>query len=273
MSKFALAAFTATGLALLASAKTAVSTNAYAIAEFTCSSTNTIICVPWTGYTSDGKPTLDLLVNRLVSPRNLTTGDLVIKLDGADYLAWSLEDVAGSTTGEREWQAINTVSSEIIDSLTKSELNENTDTGTEKCGLGVWLIRQDPTKSFYLNGQWTKSYAPIQVAQGSAEANALTMLANPNNAETKVNDLTWSGVAAGDVIILTTDSSMTHYCQWDATKSQWYYTAKEKVVKGKITTTKTVAHYDLTVPAGVGFWYRSAGGQPTVNWSDLDKTE
>lgn len=269
MKTFTLAVLAA-GAALLAQAETAVSTNTYALVELNSSATNTIICVPWKGYTSDGKPTKDLAVDRLVLPRNLTTGDLLIKLDGSDYLAWSLEEVEGSATGERAWQPITTVDATVVDSVTKSQLKTNDGTGTATCGLGVWLIRKDPTKPFYLHGQWTSTYDKVTVAKGSADAYAFTMLANPNREATEINKLDWSGVDPNDVIVINTDKLTSRDCTWNATKGQWYYSTKEvaKVV-GKITTYKTVSHYDLVVPAGVGFWYRSAGGEPTVDWSDL----
>ena len=257
-------AFLAVGAALLAQAETAVSANTYAVVELSSTATNTIICVPWTGYTSDGKSTKDLAVDRLVLPRNLTTGDLLIKLDGFDYLAWSLEEVEGSATGERAWQPITTVDATVIDSLTASSLTTNDGTGTTTCGLGLWLIRQDPSKTFFLHGQWTTNYAAVAVAKGSAGSMAFTMLANPNCVETRINSIKWSNVDPKDVIIVNTDQLTTQYCSWNATKG-WYYSTTEKVNGFK----KTVYHYDITVPAGVGFWYRSAGGNPTVDWSDL----
>lgn len=274
MNKLMLTFLAATGVALIASAENAVSSNTFAVVEVSGSATtNTIISVPWVGYTADGGDAKEIPVNRLVSPMNLTTGDLLIKLYdelGGSYLAWALEDVTGSA-GEREWQAITTVDQSVLDSITSSQVHENGGTGTAKRGSGVWLVRQDPSKSCLLTGQWTAAVTTNAVDRGSEEAPTYTMLANPDiKKTTKLNDLNWdtSKINEKDVIIISTDQATTRYCTWDATLG-WHYSYFQK--QGR--TSKEVIVTDIVVPAGVGFWYRSKGGTPKIDWSALDTTK
>ncbi|MCQ2392526.1 MAG: hypothetical protein MJ240_14015 [Kiritimatiellae bacterium] len=275
------------GLLLLAafavSATAVESTNAYGLLKIVSGYTNTIISVPWTGYTEDGAPTLDLRADRLVKPRNLADGDELLLLgpDNTVFASWVLartnETVDGVATPAGHWEPRLTAHRRTDGS---SFVYLGAETNVVVRGFGLWLIRQHPvvngvTNAVYLQGQWTRGGATATIAgvdpkrvNGYVEA-VYTMLANPDcTHETAINDLPWQDVDARDTLILNTDATTTKYCQWRTDRklgvTGWCAARQEKVTA---TVSRTVYDYDLKVPAGVGFWYvRRAGTDTSLVW-------
>lgn len=266
--------FLSVSAACVLRAGTAFSTNTFALVEVAGSTaTNTIISIPWVGYTSDGEPKLSERVDRLVSPRNLTTGDLLlVPTNDTGYAAWELRVTNGA---ERCWAPIATAS-RIEEAVTNTVIRANDGSALVGRGYGIWLIRQNPAVvkdgatnavPFYLYGQWTSSSATVRIAGGSEAAPGYTMLANPDvSVEMVVNDLGWADysdrIGAKDTVILVPDQKTKHYCQWDAAKKQWYRTISTKTVVAGRTVTRTSKSYDLRVPAGTGFWYVRRTSEP-----------
>ena len=266
-----------------ASSAAVESTNAYGLLKVVSGYTNTIVSVPWTGYTENGAPTLDLRADRLVKPRNLDDGDELLLLgpDNTVFASWELvrtnETVGGVSTPVGHWAPRLTVHQRADGS---SFVYRGAETNDVVRGFGLWLIRQHPvvngvTNAVYLQGQWTRGGATATIAgtdpksvNGYVEA-VYTMLANPDCTRgTTINDLPWKDVDAKDTLILNTDARATKYCTWRTDRKSgvtgWCATRQEKV---SATVSRTVYDYDLKVPAGVGFWYvRRAGSDTSLVW-------
>ena len=264
------------GMALSALAAVAAddvfSSNTFAVTEVTSSATNTIIAIPWTGYTPTGSQDLDIRVDHLVSPRNLTVGDLVlVPTSDVSYAAWALAESA-IANGAMAWEPIATaeVLAENITTSKNPLIKDNDGDAIISRGHGMWLIRQDTTKPFYVYGQWAKGGKSVTVEQGASDTPAYTMLADPLLRAVDINtDIRWENPGSGDSVVITTDSSATKNCTWDSAQQKWYHVDLQKITKGAITVSKSVKVYDgLTVPAGAGFWYVSRGGAPTVTFAD-----
>ena len=268
-----------------ASAESVVSSNTYGFLKVVSGYTNTIISVPWKGYTQDGLPTLDLRADRLVKPKNLTTGDELLLLgpDNQTFASWVLaegkETIQGAEATVRHWQPRLTARKRTDGT---SYIDLGADTNVVVRGYGLWLIRQNPvvngvTNAFYLHGQWTSGGETVTIGgTGLKGVNnylpaVYTMMANPDcTKETVINgdDMPWKDMAIGkdDSLILNTDAKTTKYCTWKAGKG-WRTSHLEKQTIGGISVSKTVYDYDLKVPAGVGFWYvRRTEGDLTFTW-------
>lgn len=245
-----------------------VSKNTFALVKVTSSAmTNTIISVPWTGYSEDESPLVKIRADRLVSPLNLTAGDmLMVMTNNASYLAWRLENAVGSVVGAKTWVPIDTVSLESDGSQIDGD---NDGTAELVRGCGIWLIRQHPVtddgkpRSFFLYGQYASVAATVKIVAGTESNPGFTMIANPDvHAPVAVNSLAWPAdkIGSGDRLVLVTDSSTMRYCMWDAKKSQWYYTVSSITVIGGIPMATSTKCYDFSVPAGTGFWYVNRSG-------------
>ena len=258
------------------------SSNIHALVKVVSAATNTIINVPWMGYTQDGAPTLNLLVDRLVNPKNLTEGDFVlVHPDDASektYAAWRLtnasEKYGDETTNYKKWIPVATVARLETDGngTTRSDVYvptaEEAAAFKEIRGKGVWLLRQNPlnedktAKPFFLYGQWAKGSATLTIPGGTEDAPFCALLASPDyTGETEINKLNWTAngmPGAKDSLILTTDGKTTRYCTWVASKGKWRHALQTADKHGIVSTSYD---YDLKVPAGTGFWYvrRTAG--------------
>ena len=261
----------------------------------TAYTTNTVIPAPWTDYTRDGSPTNDIRVDRMVKPRNLTDGDLLLQYaNGGVYRAWILEKDAGE---EGVWTPLNTVkqrplvggTTNTVDSFAKGDFYVKPDgTETQKRGYGLWLQRQNPLDAqgnpvpFYLYGQWLTGAETVTIGGTNADDVAIaypgaqygfvhdTMLANPDcTSGTTINDYPWEGCDGADTIILNHDSAMHEYC-FRLQKSKrsgggWLDGWWQFGLSGYTTN-------GIATQAGVGFWYeRRAAGPMTHTWAGAAK--
>ena len=228
------------------------SMNTFAMVEVLSCDTNTVIAVPWAFYTSNGEPTVNLPIDRLVRPTNLSVGDYVLmhlpnptKPTEETYAAWQLtkttEPVPGvaepSSENDRDWcwkwEPVMTVTANPGESGANAKTRtdvwtpEGGGVPAECRGYGVWLLRQNPVdgdgnaRPFYLYGQWTTGGTNVTISAGTTGAPAsddnpvCTMLANPDCLhETDVNSLGWKGVGSTDTLIITTDAKTTLYCTY-----------------------------------------------------------
>lgn len=266
------------------SAAPVVSSNIHGLVRIDPTTTNTIVSVPWSGYTADGRPTKPIPANRLVSPIGLTDGDLLMQVTNEiAYAAWSLE--VDDATGARSWQPVMSANRRA-DSLgqTRNEIITHDGIGSVDRGRGIWVIRQNPCKPdgsanpIYLYGQWTSAGEIVEIpgvvlgrtpSYGGYDVCTYTMLANPDcTAEVAINDIPWDGELVGDkdTIVIPTDRSAAQVLFWDASDGRWYYTKMEPT-PGMPFLMRTVKAYDAKVPAGVGFWYVRRAQEPLyVQW-------
>ena len=275
-------------LALAFAAEAVDSSNAHGILRIESTATNTLMAIPWRGYTEFNTDDLALRADRLVKPRNLTVGDQLLLLDAAHsqtFAMWTLQNV-GRDGVVQAWVPGVTVRSREDGS---SYVYDGGADLTAERGYGLWLVRQRPLDGagrpipFYVHGQWTKGPQEVEVLGVSEEmrrirgydAAGYTMLANPDCSRgTDVNaDIAWdwSVVGTNDTLIVNTDAKTSQYCFRREVKrgadkgtfSQRWYRA---VIDGTSTATTTYTD-DITVPPGVGFWYvRRCPGNFRLTW-------
>lgn len=264
------------------------SSNIHAMVRVISAATNTIVAVPWMGYTPDNAATTNLMVNRLVRPTNLTLGDHVLMHTNDNtsaYAAWELvrtDEKCGTGTADIDycwkWEPVMTVTRREIDrnGTSRSDVSNPKDWTDElmreKRGYGIWLVRQRPVDAnndpvpFYLYGQWVSGGTNVTIRGGTVETPACTLLANPNClTETVINKLPWTGTCApgpNDTLILTTDRKATRYCTFK--NGTWRYSHQYQDAHGMQQTTYET---DLRIPAGTGFWYvRRSTGNLELIW-------
>lgn len=249
-----------------------LSSNIHAMRKIEAAATNVLIAVPWTFYTPTGSSDTNLPVDRLVRPTNLTEGDLLLVVDGERqmYASWML--VKNDDDAFHHWEAATTVSKDLGLVTKKNLVTEADPNASIARGLGLWLIRQNPKGSngewlpFYLYGQWTVGGATAAI-EGSAGTTNSVLVAHPGCRILAVNedtDLAWSNVAAADVLAIPNGTDAFDYAHWDTLKSKWYVTKSTRTARGSVTQTK---NYDITIPAGQGFWYsRRASGAATITF-------
>ena len=153
----------------------------------------------------------------------------------------------------------------------------------------MWLVRQRPYDvvggvtnpvPFWVYGQSVTNavVTPILPGPGGSHSEASasvkahsTILGNPYGEATRVNDLVFEGTilangVQGDCIVVPTGTAAEKrlYRGLGPHPDQWCWT-KVEIVKGR---PRTSYDYDVTVPAGLAFWYERRGteGELKVVW-------
>lgn len=254
-------------------AEDARSSNTHGIVKVETATTNVLIAVPWNFYTPTAETVTNLPVDHLVWPKNLDDGDMLMMVtpralqSGSNYETWMLTRpaVKGGNAGD--------AAGTWVPALTASAGGDSQAEAADAVarGLGLWLIRQNPKdnagnwKPFYLYGQYVTDAASVQVSGGSSAAANPVMIANPYCQELSVNaDVTWSGVGADDTLSIPNGTDAWDLALWDASQQKWY--VSKSVRQGrKVVTSK---NYNLSVPAGHGFWYiRRTTGAITITFN------
>lgn len=239
------------------------SSNIYAMVEVLSSETNTMIAVPWSGYTPDNSTNVHLFADHLVWPRNLTAGDLLLAVTNVQttggsyerkYMSWLLQinDGVGTwipamevTRDKDGLSRMGKVMPDALDAVGR--------------GTGLWLVRQDPMdngrpRPFYLHGQYANVGASV-VVSGRASGTNSVMVAHPQNKAMNVNDktmVTWTGVQKGDTLMIPTGFGSMDYCEWDG--AQWYNSRTETVQKPWGWEQTIRKNTVITIPASCAFW-------------------
>ncbi len=275
------------------------SANTHAMVKVVTSSlTNTIIATPWTFYTPDGRPSIDLPIDRLVRPTNLTPGDMVMALtNNAVYASWMLEETSETVGGVkcRRWTPVASVERRGIDEDAGGRTDvfqEEHGAMAQQRGYGLWLYRKNPLdengnpRPFYLYGQLASGEATVKVAGAAAGVGAstkqpvFTMLACPHLKQTvKLNDLFkdyWSNIGTNDTIIIPTDHKANIYCirlndRNGNFENNWCYaeTTTEYISFGaaRVPVVRTRYVYDIPFDPHIGFWYvRRKEGDFDFTW-------
>lgn len=243
-------------LALAFAVSAVESANVGGLLEIDSRATNTIVNVPWVGFAENDTTPIDIAA--LVKTRNLAVGDTVmaVKSSGA-YEAWSV--------GEKgAWVPVTTIA-KVPGAQTlaaAAAANER----TLKRGLGLWLVRADPSKPFYVSGQYADSSETVTVAGGAPDTPAWTLLANPDRtAETSLNDINWQDKPlATDEIAVVKDDGAHQIFTWKSgnwgTGGGW--------VTDPATGLKKQLKRDNTaqVPAGAAIWYVRRGEAFSFSW-------
>lgn len=241
------------------------SSNTHASARVDTVSTNVLIAVPWSFYTPDGSPSSDLPVNRLVRPLGLSDGDMLLNVvDSKVYESWMLVKDATQTN----WVSATSVTESVR--VDPADVDLEAEPSPEKPmvrGTGLWLIRTDPKteagewKPIHLYGQWTADGALVTVDGGTTGTNAV-MVAHPGCTKAlKVNeDITWEDVCADDTLLIPNGTDAQSLAVWDAEQQKWFVTTST-VVRKRVVYSRD---YDISVPAGCGFWYVRRASSPVT---------
>ena len=242
-----------TYIQVVATSGTVATTNQFGLLKITSTNADTIVAAPWVSLDANVESPAAMNVAKLVEPANLTENDTLIIFDNGAYKSWKLE---GSS-----WTPITIVTAD-------SPAGTNTTAGAANAtlarGQGIWLHRQSPTdgsgnaKPFYLYGQYSSAAASTSVA-----ANETMLLANPNpGASFSFSSITSPG--GNDKIIVPGVGIPKVYTYKN---SEWGYDKTEITTVHGISQGSTFrVTNESSVEAGKGFWYKSGGGAPTINW-------
>ena len=263
------------------------SSNAHAIVKVETFSTNVLIAVPWTFYTPTGSSDTNLPINRLVKPEGLDDGDMLLNVTQntpQKYQSWMLikdKDGIGTWTSVISIENANAdVKASLIQKEQQISFGADAESPVSR-GIGLWLVRKNPKdgsgnwKPVYLYGQWTKAPASVTVKGGAGVTNAVMIAYPACTKAVKINeDMTWDFVGSKDTLSIPNGGDAWNMAVWNPSEGKW---GMEKVTEevrtfGKRTVIVQTSSwdYDITVPAGCGFWYirRDVAGDCTISWPE-----
>ena len=136
-------------------------------------------------------------------------------------------------------------------------------------GYSMWLKRQDPSATFHLFGQYNKTEAATTVDPGTTEKSEYNLIAPTGIEDTDLNEIPSlksdsAAVNPNDIIVIVRDGAPVRYRP--VGDGKWGYKKQVYEKKNGIIRVKTENATDAKVQAGVGMWYISAGGNPTIKW-------
>jgi len=227
----------------------------------TTSAQSVIVCVPWIAASNGTESPIS--VADIIKTAGLTEGDTIRVWSGTLFNVWKL--VQNTSTGILEWEKTTTINA---DGTTGSA--ESSDVTLNRGDALILKRKVKPTQSytFYVYGQYSSSSAgATTMAKGDADAPAYTLVAPPIVSGTyTVHGLNWSnytglprGRSGGDFIVIG-DTGAEYYLNDLDTTGAFSF--------GKRKINGTWKQFDGTINAGIGFWYVSRGGQPTITWSN-----
>lgn len=242
-----------------------VSSNIFGVIKIESMTTNTIIAVPWTWYSAEEAGATHIPSDKLVKTTNLTEGDLLLQYRfdnarGDHYESWVLKD--------GEWQPTMTVTSNAV-----YQAVSGADGAVSVRGYGLWLARQRPVYTegpdkgkavpFWLHGQSIIRQEVSKAYGGTRTKPTYTMMGNPYCEPVRINDLVFEGeIGRDDRIIVPNGANASKYLEYKQVKG-WRW-ARPTMTDGALQNTYD---YDVTIPAGTGFWYvRRTAGDLTVTW-------
>lgn len=230
----------------------ATGANVYGLLRVDSTNAETFVAVPWLGA-----GTGDIKVADLIKTTNLTAGDELYAYIGGAFNKWTL-------SAEKEWSPSSVVSQDGPAAVTAGASDQ-----ALTRGKGVLLVRHAPiASSFYIFGQVaTSATAATEVAAGTANAPAYTMIAPPVVAD--VADLNAvmshsSAPDAADRILVASPRGGGLVIEYKYVNGSW-----GRDVQNPSQPWLKEFTSGLTIPAGQGAWYVSKGGSPTITWSGL----
>ena len=204
---------------------------------------NTIVAVSY----DDLAGGTGMVVSNFVKTTNLTKGDQLAIFNGTGtYDTWTLEE----KDGVKFWAKSDVTFTVGSDGQLTKGTGASASDITKTVGTGIWLVRQDWTKPFYIYGM------PAVNPTSTTAAGAWTLIGNPNQTTSKVFEIgIVSNATDGDQIVvpIPPDGKLC------------YYTYKS--TKGWRTTngTQWVDNNPPTLGAGLGCWILTQTAS-TINW-------
>lgn len=247
------------------------SLNTFAVNKVYTAASNTIVCVPWSGYSTNAVSP-ELKINKLVNSMNLHENDQLWAChhDRANndllYDVWELQ-------ADHSWKQLHVVKRYDVHHEEPYGSTNNVTRGT-----GLWVVRNSHGEEeipVYLHGQYATNEAPVSIASGSTNEPFDVMLANPDYTQAmNVNDMVdWEnvGVSSADKLSIPgTKGTMypTRNLKWDANAKKWTYPTSSgpgTKVGGFVVDDLPVYSstcQEVCVPAGRGFWYVRKSASP-----------
>ena len=215
------------------------------VTAITSSLSNTIVAVSY----DDLAGGTGMVVSNFVKTTNLTVGDQLAIFNNGEYTTWTLRQ--NGTDGPKYWEKNEKAFKVDADGKLTVESGEASSDVTQAVGTGIWLVRQDVSKPFYIYGK------PVSNPTSTTVAGAWTLIGNPNQTGSKEFGIdTVSKATDGDQIVVPV-SPNGNLC---------YYTYKS--TKGWRTTDGDGHWVDDAPPtlgAGLGCWILTKTAS-TINW-------
>ena len=136
-------------------------------------------------------------------------------------------------------------------------------------GQAVWYKRQTPGVAYSQIGGYVSGNVVTETVEGgTASAVIDNLLINPYYEAVELTKLT--GCAAGDAIqVFDTGKVYTYKSLGGALKWTIHTRTPVKSPFGVVYQVGDAAVDSIPLPAGVGFWYVSKGGTPTIDWKAI----
>lgn len=244
----------------------AESANTFGILKIESTAKETMIAVPWTWYSKEEAKAADIPVKKLVKTTNLSEGDYLycwLPAEGV-YRTWIVNE-------DREWESSKTVLVDALGNTSETQAdNDAQDADYEHAtrvarGGGLWLVRQDPTKPFWVYGQSVQTAVTTTINPPTgAQKVCSNMIGNPYARPVRINDLVFAGTISTSDRIKVPDGTNTPKTLIYVKGKGWRWT---KTVLGDDGRVVSVYDYDVAVPAGQAFWYDRRGTTTlTVKW-------
>lgn len=213
--------------------------------------TEVVAAVPWRNVAL----TDDVTVDRLVATGVATGDEIAAWMDGAKtYYTWRWNGTA--------WEP----ATDAKTGVTAPAARET----TLLRGTAVWYKRANPSSAYSQVGGYDPATVTTAVTQGGATSEkkpANTLLINPYDGAV---DLTQIPGASGDQIQTLADLKVYTYKdgKWGTMQLVEMDSPFGPVKKQKFVP----ATGAVVVPVGQGFWYISKGGQPEIDWKEIEIT-
>lgn len=244
------------------------SLNTFAVNKVYTSASNTVVCVPWSGYATNEPP--PLAINKLVNSLNLNVDDMLLACtnESTKYDAWQY---VKDDKGQPFWKQVN-----VVERYNPGGLDSFGVTNGLRRGTGLWVVRKSHVAAdaipLYLHGQYATNEASVVVASGTTNNPSAVLLADMDYTKRmNVNDMVdWRAVGIGgnDRLSIPSETGAmeaTRDLSWNGTF--WYYRKKVREVVNNIGRWKyenVTNGVETSVAPGTGFWFmrRTEGGEP-----------
>ena len=207
------------------------------VTAITSSLSNTIVAVSYDDLAGGS----GMVCSNLVKTTNLTPGDSLVEFRDDKYTGWVL--VEDEQTKVKYWREQLAA---FVDNAGKqlTFVGSSADTITNMVGTGIWLVRQDPSKPFYIYGK------PATSPKSTIAAGRWTLIGNPTQGEMTIGKEKATGVV---IVENATDQDQIVVPVPPDGKLAYYIF---KTGKGWRTTTED-GQWSTTPPklgAGLGCW-------------------
>lgn len=223
---------------------------------------STIVAIPLAKI-GDGS---SVPVTEFVLTDNLSAGDTLLHLkstaaDGTrTWEAWTIDNGA--------WKPM------IISENSVTTMTAGAADATLSRGDAVWLNRSATDKPFFIYGQVASASATSTAAAGTATAPAYTLMGNAKTVSVTLSSLAYANGTApsvGDKIVIGNPDSPFGYNEYTwqtAMNTQTPAWCEEGLYTNSENKTRIgwVKAETASLGPGVGFWYISVGGTPTIQW-------